>query len=463
MDPRFGRIFLAVIIILSTFYFANATKETPIPVNDEGEGSQCDQDQKVANVCLACSALQFDLNIPLVECCSDENKLDICKACVDNQRSCLKRVKEAFEQDNSPTSDLYNVGRVRDNSEILENLLMKSPRMSLSRQKRYGRLFMKSPNRYRRWFGKRDGSDIADYNNLEDDIDKRYGRLYVGSGRYFGKRDDNETPSTGDRSFLGDNDYLRTIGEEEEDDNGLLDENLETPTKRYGRLYLGNSGYFGKFGKRDGDEDDANTLLYELSELPEKRYGHVYLGSGRYFSKFEKRNVDDMSTSTDEILDAPDKRYGPLYLGKGGYFNKFGIRDWDDNLYTPDKRYGRLFFGSGGRFYGKRDDSLDMDKRYGRLFVGGGSYFGKRSPEDVPDGYNDDLDKRFGRLIMSSGGYFGKREEDTDHSETEYDFSNNPLRSDAEDDSSRLAADKRFGRLFMGGRFGRFFKNYKSG
>ena len=456
MTPSIESTFLAAIAILSILCSSNATKETAIPVNDVGEGSQCDQDQRVANVCLACSALPLDLNIPLVDCCSDEDKLDICKVCVDNPKSCLKMLGEV----DSPTSDFYT-GKVNGNAELLERLMMTSPQRSLSRQKRYGRLFMKSPNRNRRWFGKRDGSDMFEDNAFENDIDKRYGRLYIGgTGKYFGKRDNTEGALLGDSAddLYTNSDNLRVYGGIEDDDINLLDDILETPDKRYGRLYLGKGGYFGKFGKRYGDEDDAIALLDELSEIPEKRYGKVFLGNGGYFSKFGKRNEDYTDSLTNDIIDTPDKRYGPLYLGRGGYFNKFGSRSRN----TPDKRYGRLFFGSGGGYYGKRDASLDMDKRYGRLFVGGGGYFGKRSPEDVPDEYNDDLTKRYGRLFMNSGGYFGKREE-IDNSETEYDFSDNLLGSDDENDQSPLTADKRYGRLFMGGGFGRFLKNYRSG
>ena len=354
----------------------------------------------------------------------------------------------------SPTDDFYT-GKVKDNAEISERLMRTYPQRSLSRQKRYGRVFMKSPNRYRRWFGKRDGSNLSEDNDLEDEIDKRYGRLYIGgSGKYFGKRDYTDTFLLGDTfdDLTMDSDNIQPYTGIDTDDTNLLADLLETPDKRYGRLYLGKGGYFGKFGKRAGDEDDALELLEELSETPDKRYGKVFFGSGGYFGKFGKRNAGDMDFSTDEVMDSPDKRYGTLYLGRGGYFGNLGSRD------TPDKRYGRIFFGGGGRYYGKRDASLNMDKRYGRLFVGGGSYFGKRSQEDVPDEYFDDLAKRYGRLFVNSGGYFGKRD-GIDNPETEYDFSENPLGSNDDDGQFPLTADKRYGRLFMGGRFGKFIRS----
>lgn len=403
-------VFLAAFIFL-TFSVVTAMKETAIPVNDVGEGSQCDQDQRVANTCLACSALPFDLNIPLVECCSDEYVFDVCNACIDNKKSCIELVKGLSVHDESSEKSVYDAKNV-DFSKRFGTLFLKSSRNALKRQKRYGRLFVKSPYRNRRsWlYGKRDG----------------------GAG-----------------------------------DDDLWEEYLETPDKKYGRLYLGSGNYFRKFGKR-ADFDD-NMPFDDIAESPDKRYGRLYLGGGGYFRKFGKRDDNEVGDAT--WYDIPDKRYGRLYLGStgGGYFGKYGKRGsgntefWDEYFETPDKRYGRLFIGSGGRYYGTRDILSDKDKRYGRLFVGSGDYFGKRLQNDFQDAYDsdvDNVDKRFGKLFVGSGGYFGKRE-DNDETENEYDFADNPLGSSAEEADSDITADKRFGTLFMGGKFRRYFKNFK--
>ena len=432
-----------------------ATKETVIPVNDVGEGSQCDQDQKTANACLACVTLPFNKQINLVDCCTDEYALAVCSACVDNHGSCIKFFNELDEDSNR--EDLSDSDSGKEGKRF-GRLFMKTPSRYLGRQKRYGRLFMKSPSRYRRlFFGKRSDDDMYssdDVNSLDKryghlfigsgkrdsesitntddtvDLDKRYGRLYLGSGRYFGKRD-----------------------------NAISDDYFDTPDKRYGRLYLGSGGYFGK---RDETE---NPFSDDFSDTPNKRYGRLYLGSGGYFGKRD---------GSEDYLDTPDKRYGRLYIGSGGYFGKRAGDDksmWDDYLEeTPDKRYGRLFFGRG--IYGKRDsvqNDNDIDKRFGPLFIGSGGYFGKYGKRsfETDDTYNqNNFDKRYGRLFLGSNGVFGKREggEDTDLSD--FDFERHlPDLNAAEvgnyNDGQDISMDKRYGRLFLGGGFGRLFKKYK--
>ena len=357
----------AVALLIATFVsaqsFVSATKETVIPVNDAGEGSQCDQDQKVANTCLACSAM--DLNIPLVECCSDETYLAFCSACIDDNDSCRKFIEEVSELEDSVEDDSLEYDSGSAVSKRFGRLFMKSPRKYWGRRtKRYGTLFMKSPNRYRRWFGKRDGGESV------DEMDKRYGRLYLGRGGYFGK-----------------------FGKRDGGDDSFSDEYLDTPDKRYGRLYIGNGGYFGKFGKRDELEGDS-TDQDEYSDTPDKRYGRLFIGNNGGF--YGKRDVVDYGPNE-------DKRYGRLFMGSGNYFGKRAPENVEDYFDGRDKRYGKLFVGYGGGYFGKRgsEDEIitdnDMISNYVDSGTEGDNYF--------PD---SDLsaDKRYGRLFM--GGKFGR-------------------------------------------------------
>lgn len=313
------------LLVLLSLISASFADDTSVIV---AKDNTCSKDYKVAEICMKCDKLPFNTMSSLSMCCEDTSVFMFCEACVNNEESCQKLLKEMedvknFSEDDDDYGEDYDSSD--DSLEESDGDNLESFGDKNAPEKRYGKLFVnRSPKRFGKvFFGKR-SKEVLDGNYGE--IEKRFGRLYMGSGSYFGKRDE--------------------------------------MAKRYGRLYM-NGGYFGKRSlPSDSDEyaeyPDYNG--YGSDNVPvDKRYGRIFLGSGN--KMFGKREYDDIDL---------DKRYGRIFLGKGGMFGKRSS-DIDYDYFYPnyDKRFGQLYLGRNRYLsskYGNRN------KRYGRLFTGRTKY-----------------------------------------------------------------------------------------
>lgn len=300
---------LTVVLLLSVLV-ACLAKDTAVTLNEATSTNHCDTNEEVAKVCGQCSSLPFDVYTPSAACCSVKNAFLFCEACVKDQKAC-KTLMEEIEEANSFSEEQYDdVDDYYDESEDYDDDTGVS-----NVDKRFGKLFVTSPKRYygRLVYGKR-GDDGSGY------FDKRYGRLYMGSGSYFGKRG-------------------------------------EDMDKRFGRLYMNSNSMFGKRGDDAEELDDADMEDVDV----DKRYGRVYMSGNRYNKLFGKR---------DGVV---DKRYGRIFMGRNGLFGKRDIeRDFRlDNPWEIDdleKRYGQLYINRNR--YNMRPKVATIGKRFGRLFTG---------------------------------------------------------------------------------------------
>ncbi|KAL4219006.1 hypothetical protein ACF0H5_021590 [Mactra antiquata] len=293
---------ITLVLTLTTLCLAD---ESPVALSETSNIQQCDNDEDIANICLQCSSLPFEVFTSIDTCCSNRNAFLFCEACVNDKDSCktlldeIEDVNEFSEDEDDDMDDYYDM--YDDYTDMLQK---PEPLQQVgigSVDKRFGKLFVKSPKRFGRvLFGKRSGT--------EGDFDKRYGRIYMGGsgGSYYGKRN-------------------------------MMD-------KRYGRLYMNSNGWFGK---RSGDVDNLYDGYMDDLDVA-KRYGRVYMGGSRYNKLFGKRN-------------GYDKRYGRIFMGGKGLFGKRStesnyLMDYPENLdkrseqfalrpKVYEKRFGRLFTG----------------------------------------------------------------------------------------------------------------------
>ena len=235
------------------------------------EQPQCGT-KEARDICTACSHLPPIIQVPSEACCSGIRTLKFCDVCLSDIESCLNVMKELDELAEFETeNEIYNGNKEQA---LIENydLPVKEPLEGIqevldvdyegdeheddTRVKRFGRLFMKTPNRYERLiFGKRASG-----------LDKRYGSLFINKSRWFGKR------------------------------NGGSDSDVQ---KRYGPLFIGKSRN-GWFGKRSEVNDESEAYDGDGS-IFNKRYGPLFIGKGSYFGKRANSVVD--------------KRFGRLFIG----------------------------------------------------------------------------------------------------------------------------------------------------
>ncbi|XP_076091858.1 uncharacterized protein LOC143063540 [Mytilus galloprovincialis] len=197
------KAFHTSVLIMTVFTTIFAVKEHPISVSDTGEGTACDTDMEVANTCLACSRINRDIAVRITDCCTEPKAYTVCQICTKDPSGCLEDAR-------SISSDEYIDDGSSEETEV---------------DKRYGRMFMGG------W----------SYPGRQD---KRYGKMFVGGG-YPG------------RSFLFGN----------------------RMNKRFGRVFSNGYGYpyrsSTKFGKRFG-------RLFTSQTGGNKRYGSLFLGKSRW-------------------------------------------------------------------------------------------------------------------------------------------------------------------------------------
>ncbi|XP_052091110.1 uncharacterized protein LOC127727998 [Mytilus californianus] len=198
------KAFHTSVFIMAIFTTVFAVKEHPISVSDTGEGTACDTDMEVANTCLACSRINQDIAVRITDCCTESKAYTVCQICTKDPSGCLEDAR-------SISSDEYIDDGSSEETEV---------------DKRYGRMFMGG------W----------SYPGRQD---KRYGKMFVGGG-YPG------------RSFL--------FG--------------KRMNKRFGRVFSNGYGYpyrspSTKFGKRFG-------RLFTSQTGGNKRYGSLFLGKSRW-------------------------------------------------------------------------------------------------------------------------------------------------------------------------------------
>lgn len=310
---------------LSVFLLLLGMSVATTPEIDISEDNQCTYDNKAAEICLNCSRLPFNNFASLSSCCSDKEALLFCEACINNENSCntllneIEDVKELSEDNNEDYDSDYDYFDSTEDYNGEEEIEALPSDLKTVPDKRYGRLFVnKSPKRYGRvFFGKRSDKFVNNYGNL----DKRYGRLYLGGGSYFGKKDE--------------------------------------MAKRYGSLFM-NSRFAGK---RVPPTQDANLDLYDLrgyvdDDLPnDKRFGRVFV-SGRMLGSglFNREGTN--------------KRYGRLFVSRNKMFGKRTVTN--DGYPNRDKRFGILYLGSNRSVPSRY---VHRNKRYGRLFMGRKKYY----------------------------------------------------------------------------------------
>lgn len=183
-------------VVSATLLSTHAVKENPISVGDTGEGTECDADIETANTCLACSRLNQDIAVPLTVCCTEPKALTVCEICTKDPDGCLGDAR-------SISSDEF----------------------------------------------------IDDESEEDPEVDKRYGRMFMGGWGYPGS---NHGKRFG-RMFLG----------------GYPGRNYFIPKqkdKRFGRLFSGGGYGYGQVGKRFG----------KLFTGKKKRYGSLFLDNNRW-------------------------------------------------------------------------------------------------------------------------------------------------------------------------------------
>ena len=310
----------------------------------------CNNDDDAADVCLACSSLAFQVDITVEICCQSKEAFIFCDACMNDQDSCkvviaeteaLKTMYDEYSDD--VDNDVMGESDDADYNMKEVNGIFPDESSAVGVQKRFGKLFVGGPKRYRssRYsIGKRSDDGI--------DLDKRFGRLFTGfgslyrkgSGKRFGKL------FTGSRSLFG---------KRSDEGEGQVD-------KRYGQVYMGGlfngRGRNRLFGKRTFDAD-------ELDSGADKRFGKLFT--------FGKRGLDysDEDDSVEGDLTPLEKRYGSLFVNSRFGKRDGGVDDADNDTYNMDKRFGRLHLNRmkswGNRFL--------LGKRYGRLFAGRRKYY----------------------------------------------------------------------------------------
>lgn len=184
------KAFSVLAIVLLTA-IVSADKERPISVSDIGEGSKCDADLKVAEVCLACTRLPQDFPVRLIDCCTDDKAYEFCDVCVKNPDKCVTELKSL--------SDNKNVDEKRWGTLFMGGGGggFRYPKVG----KRYGRVFFgKRPRGFiygiskkeDPYMGRLSGENLSedDDGDYLTDLDKRYGRHFTGSkfGGIYNKR-----------------------------------------------------------------------------------------------------------------------------------------------------------------------------------------------------------------------------------------------------------------------------------
>lgn len=324
----------SLLLCLSLCVWVTTATEGEENISDTVGDNICKADEEAAKLCLACSSLPFQAEISYDMCCQDKESFIFCDACTHDQEACKIVVDEA--EDVKTMYDDYSSDVDGDdyndyNSEELNDMIQ-DDNTDIGVQKRYGKLFVTSPKRFGRlFFGKRDGREIdlnkrfgRLFTGRRNRNSKRYGTLYTGSKYWFGKRsDDSMMDKRFGRIYMGSGGRgrFRMFGKRSFGDD-FSDELLDTD-KRFGRLFTGKRGIeWDDFG-----EDDANPL--------EKRFGSLFVSS-----KFGKRS------GLDEGDEDVEKRFGRLYMNR--------MKSWrrPTNGYILGKRFGKLFTGSRRYYFG---------------------------------------------------------------------------------------------------------------
>lgn len=160
---QFVTLFASVVLI------TQAVKENAISVSDTGEGTDCDADIQTANICLECSRLNQDIAVPLTVCCSEPKAFTVCQICTKDPKGCLDDARSISSEEFIDDDD--------DSEEDAEV------------DKRYGRMFMGGWGYPGSTFGKRFGKMFFGGRNyfIPKSKDKRFGRLFSGDGYRYGK------------------------------------------------------------------------------------------------------------------------------------------------------------------------------------------------------------------------------------------------------------------------------------
>lgn len=165
MSPSLLKVALLLTVVITVF----ADKEQPIKVSDAGEGTECDSDKDVAYTCLACSGLKQDIAVPITVCCTEPKAYSVCQICTKDPEGCLEDAQSISSE------------------EFIDNGSSSSSDEQSDVDKRFGRMFMGGwtypgkPNKRfgRMFFGRYPGSF-----SLGIPKNKRYGKLFANGNGY---------------------------------------------------------------------------------------------------------------------------------------------------------------------------------------------------------------------------------------------------------------------------------------
>ncbi|KAL3872117.1 hypothetical protein ACJMK2_040069 [Sinanodonta woodiana] len=119
--------------------------------------NQCLLDELTATVCSYCSKLPNGWNIPMQYCCRSSSLFQLCQICVEDEGACDAMYSEMDSMSDSSVED------EEDSREI---------------EKRYGRIWLGR--------GKAFGKRSIGYDLGNEQIEKRYGKLFLDGRKRFG-------------------------------------------------------------------------------------------------------------------------------------------------------------------------------------------------------------------------------------------------------------------------------------